>query len=72
MLEKADREKRQKELMNIPKEIFMPAWQRQQEKNEVQLELERAFEKIYADSSKYIISKLSEWQDFFTVKDKKD
>ena len=51
VLEKADREKRQKELMNIPKEIFLPAWQRQQEKNEIQLELEREFEKIYADSS---------------------
>ncbi len=50
-LEKADREKRQKELLNIPKEIFLPAWQRQQEKNEVQIELEREFEKIYADSN---------------------
>ena len=54
-LEKVDREKRQKDLMNIPKEIFLPAWQRQQEKNELQLELERKFEKIYADASKLTI-----------------
>ena len=29
----------------------MPAWQREQEKNELQLELERQFEKIYVDSN---------------------
>lgn len=53
MLQKADREKRQKELINIPKEIYVPAWQRDQEKNEMQYDLERKFEQIYADSSKY-------------------
>ena len=51
VLQKADREKRQKELINIPKEIFLPSWQRQQEKNEHQLELERQFEKIYVDAN---------------------
>lgn len=51
VLQKADREKRQKELINIPKEIFLPSWQRDQEKNEMQYDLERQFEKIYADSN---------------------
>lgn len=51
VLEQADREKRQKELINIPKEIFLPAWQREQDKNEVQYDMEREFEKIYADSN---------------------
>ncbi|CAF0887195.1 unnamed protein product [Brachionus calyciflorus] len=50
-LEQADREKRQKELMSIPKEIFVPSWQREQDKNEFQLELERQFEKIYVDTN---------------------
>lgn len=51
MLQKADREKRQKELINIPKEIFLPAWQREQNKNELQLDMERQFEKMYEDSN---------------------
>jgi hypothetical protein len=51
VLEKADREKRQRELLQIPKEIFLPTWQREQEKNDVQLELEREFEKIYVGSN---------------------
>jgi len=51
VLEKADREKRQRELGNIPREVFVPAWQREQEKKEMQYDLERQFEKIYADSS---------------------
>ncbi len=51
VLEKADREKRQKELGNIPKEIFVPSWQRDHDKKEMQYDLERQFEKIYADSS---------------------
>jgi len=51
VLQKADREKRQKELINIPKEIFLPAWQREQNKNEQQLDMERQFEKIYEDSN---------------------
>ena len=55
VLERADREKRQRELGNIPKEIFLPAWQRDQHAKEVQYELEREFEKIYADSSKHFV-----------------
>jgi hypothetical protein len=51
ILQQADREKRQKELINIPKDIFLPAWQREQNKNELQLDLERQFEKIYEDSN---------------------
>ena len=78
MLQKVDRDRRQKDLMSIPviafkdtrsffslrkkklttfnslkKEIFLPSWQRSQQKNELQLELEREFEKIYSDSSKF-------------------
>ena len=51
LLQQADQEKRQKELINIPKEIFLPAWQREQNKNEMQLDMERQFEKIYVDSN---------------------
>ncbi|RNA32341.1 hypothetical protein BpHYR1_048089 [Brachionus plicatilis] len=51
ILEQADREKRQKELLNIPREIFVPSWQREQDKKEFQLELEREFEKIYIDAN---------------------
>ena len=45
-LQKADRERRQKELMNIPKDIFLPAWQRKQHAEAYQNEMEREFEKI--------------------------
>ena len=38
-------------IFDLKKEIFLPAWQRDQEKNELQHELERKFERIYADSS---------------------
>ena len=51
VLQQADREKRQKELIHIPKEIFLPAWQREQNKNEMQLDMERKFEKIYEESN---------------------
>lgn len=50
LLQKVDRERRQKELLNIPKEIFLPPWQRQQEKYEKQHDLEREFEKIYINA----------------------
>ena len=36
----------------VQKDIFLPAWQRKQEKQELQMELERQFERIYVTSGK--------------------
>ncbi len=49
-LQKVDRDRRQKELMKIPKDIFLPAWQRKQHTEAYQSEMEREFEKILGNN----------------------
>ena len=48
MLQAADREQRQRQLPGIPRHIFLPGWQREQESDELQCDMERQFERIYA------------------------
>ena len=50
-LQQADRDKRQRELGDIPRAIFLPAWQREQQKSEMQLNMERRFERIYEETN---------------------
>ncbi|CAF3388493.1 unnamed protein product [Rotaria sp. Silwood1] len=49
-LERQDRERRQKDIQNLPKSIFIPPWRREEEREEKQRQMETAFEQVYQDT----------------------
>ncbi|CAF3396705.1 unnamed protein product [Rotaria socialis] len=49
-LERQDRDRRQKEIQNLPKSIFIPPWRREEERQERQRQMETAFEQAYQDT----------------------
>ncbi|CAF1578036.1 unnamed protein product, partial [Adineta ricciae] len=49
-LERQDRDRRQKEIQNLPKSIFIPPWRREEEREERQRQMETAFEQVYQDN----------------------
>ncbi|CAF1185355.1 unnamed protein product [Adineta steineri] len=49
-LERQDRERRQKEIQNLPKSIFIPPWRREEEREDKQRQMETAFEHAYQET----------------------
>ncbi|UJR35090.1 hypothetical protein I4U23_027865 [Adineta vaga] len=49
-LERQDRDRRQKEIQNLPKSIFIPPWRREEEREDKQRHMETAFEQVYQEN----------------------